>query len=75
MRKVGAHIDEEEQFVSGRFSHVTACLADMVTDVVYLLPFFEPGFLDVHTGEDVRKGELGSVYAVKEFFLELILHW
>lgn len=68
VRKVGAQVDDEGQFVSGRFSNVTACLEDMVTDVVYLLPFFEPGFLDVHTGEDVRKGELGSVYAVKDFF-------
>ena len=68
VRKVGARIDEDGQFVSGRFADVTACLEDMVTDVVYLLPFFEPGFLDVHTGEDVRKGELGSVYAVKDFF-------
>ena len=67
VRKVGARVDEG-QFVSGRFVDVTACLEDMVTDVVYLLPFFEPGFKDVHTGEDVRKGELGSVYAVKDFF-------
>jgi hypothetical protein len=40
----------------------------MPTDVVYLLPFFEPGFGDLFTGDDVRKGELGSVYAVKDFF-------
>jgi len=68
VRKVGAKVDADGQFVSGRFCDVTACLDDMVTDVVYLLPFFEPGFGDVHTGEDVRKGELGSVYAVKDFF-------
>lgn len=68
VRKVGAKVDADGQFVSGRFVDVTACLEDMVTDVVYLLPFFEPGFDDVHTGEDVRKGRLGSVYAVKDFF-------
>ena len=68
VRKVGAKVDSDGQFVSGRFRDVTACLENMVTDVVYLLPFFEPGFKDVHTGEDVRKGELGSVYAVKDFF-------
>ncbi len=68
VRKVGAKVDANGQFVSGRFVDVTACLENMVTDVVYLLPFFEPGFKDVHTGADVRKGELGSVYAVKDFF-------
>lgn len=68
VRKVGAKVDADGQFVSGRFCDVTACLENIVTDVVYLLPFFEPGFGDVHTGEDVRKGELGSVYAVKDFF-------
>ena len=36
--------------------------------MVYLLPFFKPGFMDLHSGEDVRKGALGSVYAVQDFF-------
>ena len=36
--------------------------------MIYLLPFFEPGFTDTYTGEDVRKGKLGSVYAVRDFF-------
>ena len=67
-RKVGARRDASNRFVSGRFRDVTACLDEILTDAVYLLPFFEPGFMDVHTGQDVRKGELGSVYAVKDFF-------
>jgi glycosidase len=67
-RKIGAFVDENGAFVSGTFVHVTDRLADMPTDVIYLLPFFEPGFYDLHTGQDVRKGKLGSVYAVKDFF-------
>ena len=68
VRKVGASLDANGQFVSGTFDHVIAQLAEISTDVIYLLPFFEPGFGDVHTGEDVRKGDLGSVYAVKDFY-------
>lgn len=68
VRKVGARIDADGQFVSGRFCNVTARLEDMTTDVVYLLPFFEPGVGDLHTAKDVRKGALGSVYAVRDFF-------
>ncbi|MDP6778056.1 MAG: alpha-amylase family glycosyl hydrolase [Candidatus Latescibacteria bacterium] len=67
VRKVGAEI-RDEAFESGRFTAVTRSLEAMPTDVVYLLPFFEPGFGDLFTGDDVRKGELGSVYAVKDFF-------
>ena len=36
--------------------------------MVYLLPFFKLGFMDLHSSEDVRKGALGSVYAVQDFF-------
>ena len=36
--------------------------------MIYLLPFFLPGFADLHTGDDVRKGSLGSVYPVRDFF-------
>lgn len=68
VRKVGAHVDADGRFVSGKFRAVTARLEEMTTDVVYLLPFFEPGFGDLHTATDVRKGALGSVYAVRDFF-------
>lgn len=67
IRKVGAGVDGG-RFQSGRIASLTDRLEDIPTDVVYLLPFFEPGVGDLHTGEDVRKGELGSVYAVKDFF-------
>jgi hypothetical protein len=66
-RKVGAKT-EMSRFVSGKIGHVTERLASMNADVVYLLPFFEAGFGDTHTGKDVRKGTLGSVYAVRDFF-------
>ncbi|MXZ09005.1 MAG: hypothetical protein F4Y79_06110 [Gemmatimonadetes bacterium] len=68
VRKVGARLDADGQFVSGTFCDVTSRLGEMQTDVVYLLPFFEPGFGDLHTGQDVRKGALGSVYAVRDFY-------
>ncbi len=68
VRKVGAHTDADGQFVSGTFCAVTSRLKEMTTDVVYLLPFFEPGFGDLHTARDVRKGALGSVYAAKDFY-------
>ena len=66
-RKVGASVDNGD-FRSGRLRDVTAMLEQVPADVVYLLPFFRPGFLDLHTGEDVRKGRLGSVYAVRDFY-------
>ncbi len=59
---------EGNRFVSGTIDQVTQRLSAMHADVVYLLPFFEPGFKDLISGEDVRKGALGSVYAVKNFF-------
>ena len=67
VRKVGARFDGGS-FTSGTFRDVTRALAEISTDVVYLLPFFEPGCEDSLTGEDVRKGSLGSVYAVRDFF-------
>ena len=36
--------------------------------MIYLLPFFLSGFADLHTGDDVPKGSLGSVFAVRDFF-------
>ena len=67
VRKQGARFSEG-RFVSGTFRDVTRSLETTPTDVVYLLPFFEPGYSDSFTGEDVRKGTLGSVYAVRDFF-------
>lgn len=67
LRKVDAQIDAGG-FRSGRIEHLIARLQQISTDVVYLLPFFRPGFFDQHTGQDVRKGELGSVYAVADFY-------
>jgi len=67
VRKVGAR-REEGRFRSGRFQDATRLLEHVPADVVYLLPFFKPGFTDLHTGKDVRKGKLGSVYAVQDFF-------
>ena len=66
-RKVGARV-ENGVFHSGRIAHVTQELEDIAADVIYLLPFYLPGFADSHTGQDVRKGALGSVYAVRDFF-------
>lgn len=66
-RKVGARI-EDGAFRSGRIAHVTAELDHIAADVIYLLPFYLPGFADMHSGQDVRKGALGSVYAVRDFF-------
>jgi glycosidase len=65
-RKVGAGI-EDGRFRSGRLAEVTRQLESLPADIVYLLPFSKPGFTDLHTGEDVRKGTLGSVYAVADF--------
>lgn len=67
VRKVGARI-EGGRFHSGRFAQLTARLEQLPADVLYLLPFFRPGFFDLHTGDDVRKGALGSPYAVADFF-------
>jgi hypothetical protein len=67
LRKVDAHL-RDGKFTSGRINHLTARLAQLHTDIIYLLPFFRPGLNDLHTGEDVRKGRLGSVYAVADFY-------
>ena len=67
VRKVGAEV-EGGCFRSGRLAALTRRLEDIPADVIYLLPFFRPGFADLHTGEDVRKGTLGSVYAVQGLF-------
>ncbi|HOO56197.1 MAG TPA: alpha-amylase family glycosyl hydrolase [bacterium] len=67
IRKYGASMKDGE-FVSGRIRNVTADIENIPVDVLYLLPIFEPGTGDILTGEDVRKGELGSVYAVRDFF-------
>lgn len=67
VRKVGASV-ERGRFRSGRLAELTRRLDAIPADVIYLLPFFRPGFADLHTGEDVRKGTLGSVYAVQDFF-------
>ena len=66
-RKTGA-ARTDGSFRSGRLRWVTDHLEEMPVDVVYLLPFFRPGCGDVHTGTDVRKGTLGSVYAVSDFY-------
>jgi len=66
-RKTGARLTGGS-FGSGRLSWVADHLEEMPVDVVYLLPFFKSGCGDVHTGEDVRKGTLGSVYAVADFY-------
>ena len=66
-RKVGARV-VGGRFRSGRLAELTRRLDAISADVIYLLPFFRPGFADLHTGEDVRKGTLGSVYAVRDFF-------
>ena len=66
-RKVGAEV-EGGRFRSGRLAELTRRLDTIPADVIYLLPFFRPGFADLHTGADVRKGTLGSVYAVQDFF-------
>ena len=67
LRKVDAR-RRNGTFESGRIRHLTVRLEQLPTDVVYLLPFFLPGFTDKDTGQDVRKGSLGSVYAVADFY-------
>ncbi len=66
-RKVGARV-EEGGFRSGTLADITRRLADIPADMIYLLPFFLSGFADLHTGDDVPKGSLGSVFAVRDFF-------
>ena len=66
-RKAGAQLPEG-RFHSGNFAWLTRELDRLPADIVYLVPFFKPGFFDLYTGEDVRKGTLGSVYAVADFF-------
>ena len=67
LRKCGSRVSKDT-FVSGGFRHLTHRLERMPGDILYLLPFFLPGTGDAITGEDVRKGTLGSVYAVKDFY-------
>jgi glycosidase len=69
-RKTGAHVAgaDNKAFVSGTLAAMTRQLDTLQADVIYLLPFFKPGFGDVHTDKDVRKGQLGSVYAAADFF-------
>ena len=67
LRKTGALI-RDGAFVSGTLRQAARQLEHIAADVIHLLPFFEPGTGDLGTGRDVRKGELGSVYAVRDFF-------
>ncbi len=66
-RKYGAAIEDGE-FISGKLKNITNDIDNIPVEIIYLLPFFEPGTSDIITGGDVRKGTLGSVYAVKDFF-------
>ncbi len=68
VRKYGASVDGEGRFVSGKLDNVTEDMENIPVDIIYLLPVFLPGTGDIITGEDVRKGELGSIYAVKDFY-------
>ncbi len=65
--KIGARL-VAGKFHSGTLREVTAALPDIPAQVVYLLPFFRTGHRDARTGADVRKGELGSPYAVYDFY-------
>lgn len=67
IRKYGSAV-QDGAFRSGRIRDLADDLENIPAEVIYLLPFFLPGTMDSHTGEDVRKGELGSIYAVKDFF-------
>lgn len=67
VRKYGASI-VGGNFVSGTIRNITNDLKNIPADILYLLPFFEPGTGDILEGGDVRKGTLGSVYAIKDFF-------
>lgn len=66
-RKYGATI-QNGVFHGGTIKNISSDLENIPCDVIYLLPFFEPGTGDLFTGEDVRKGDLGSIYAVRDFF-------
>jgi len=66
-RKTGAEV-VDGAFRSGRLRWIAEHLQDLPAQVVYLLPFFRPGLGDSFTGADVRKGTLGSVYAVSDFY-------
>lgn len=67
VRKYGASI-KNGNFVSGTIRNITEDLENIPANILYLLPFFEPGTGDILEGGDVRKGTLGSVYAIKDFF-------
>ena len=67
LRKYGARV-RDGVFRSGSIRALTDDLENITTEIIYLLPFFMPGTGDIFTGEDVRKGALGSIYAVKSFF-------
>ncbi|NKB66619.1 MAG: hypothetical protein GKR89_06125 [Candidatus Latescibacteria bacterium] len=67
LRKVGARM-EGDRFVSGTIPHLTRQLDTTAAQVVHLLPFCQPGFTDAASGQDVRKGTLGSVYAIADFY-------
>ncbi len=67
VRKYGAKI-EDEKFISGKFMNVTKDIPIIPADIIYILPFQLPGTTDIITGKDVRKGTLGSLYAIKDFF-------
>lgn len=67
-RKYGASLDAEGRFVSGKLNNITEDIENIPVDIIYLLPVFLPGTGDILTGEDVRKGELGSIYAVRDFY-------
>jgi len=67
IRKYGASV-KDGVFRSGRIKNLSEDLENIPAEVIYLLPFFVPGTGDSYTGEDVRKGALGSIYAVKDFF-------
>lgn len=67
VRKFGAK-NMGGKFQSGKITYLIADLENITTEIIYLLPFFLSGTFDSTTGMDVRKGELGSIYAVKDFF-------
>lgn len=67
LRKYGARVDGGN-FISGNIETLSGDIENIPADILYLLPFFEPGTGDILEGGDVRKGTLGSVYAIKDFF-------
>ena len=66
-RKVGAEV-EGGRFRSGRLAELTRHLDAIPADVIYLLPFFRRVLQTCTPARNVRKGTLGSVYAVQDFF-------